>query len=424
MVLKEKTFALYTFGCKVNQYESQVIREKFLEQGFIEKKDNPQVSIINGCSVTAIADRKCLELIRKLKKRNRTAFLIVTGCFVENNDLNFLNEVGIDKVIGQKEKEQIVDQVLSSFYGGENPRQDLPDFEIKNFSQHTRAFIKVQDGCDNFCSYCIIPYLRGNSVSRSAKVIVREINALVSKGFKEVVLTGIDLGSWGMDFKSGNQITELLNEIESKSNISRIRLSSIEVRHLNDRLIKYITNSARVCNHLHIPLQSGDDDILKQMNRRYSAEIYLELINKIKVIVPEMSFTTDIIIGFPGEEERHFHNTLNIVKKVGFSRIHMFSFSPRKGTPAAQLKSQVLPKVIEQRKLILQVCAKNTEYLYRLGFKDKEVVVLFEKKEGKSWGGYTESYVYVRVCSDQDLRGRLVPVKISDISLTDTIGKL
>ncbi|MDD5568361.1 MAG: MiaB/RimO family radical SAM methylthiotransferase, partial [Candidatus Omnitrophica bacterium] len=310
------TVKFHTLGCKVNQYDTQSIRERFLGRGFKEARGSrkPDFYLINTCTVTAAADQKSRGIIRRCINENPKAKVIVTGCMVKNDSSELSGIKGVELIISK-----------SFFSDG-----------ISDFSSHTRAFLKIQDGCDNFCSYCKVPLVRGRSRSRLLEDIVEEAGILVKKGFKEIVLTGICLGSYGKDLSmetsKGLNLVAVIEELEKIEGLLRIRLSSIEAGDVTDALIDKLAESNKLCRHLHIPIQSGDDQILRKMRRKYSRKFYINLIKKIKARIPQVAITTDCLVGFPGESEKHFKNTLDLVNRIVPLRVHIFPYSAIKGT--------------------------------------------------------------------------------------------
>ena len=305
-----KTIKFYTLGCKVNQYDTQSIREQFLKNGYqeIDNGKTADTYFINTCTVTAIADRKAKNIIRHCVKENPKARIIVTGCLVEKDALSLSDIKGIDFLISKR-----------FFREG-----------ISNFCGHTRAFLKIQDGCNNSCAYCKVPLVRGVSRSRPLLEIIKEAKKLVQNGFQEIVLSGICLGAFGKDLKEAISLVDAIEGLENIEGLLRIRLSSLEAVDVSDRLIQQMAESQKLCWHLHIPIQSGDDEILKKMQRSYKRKDYLELINKIKKHIPQVALTTDVLVGFPGEAEENFQNTLNLIKEILPLKVHIFPYSPGK----------------------------------------------------------------------------------------------
>jgi len=393
-----RTIKFFTLGCKVNQYESQSIRERFLARGFREvaEKENAGYFLINTCTVTASADQKSRNIIRQCVKANPHGKVIVTGCLAQK-DSSLSDIAGISLIISK------------NFF---------PD-KIQRFCGHLRAFLKVQDGCNNFCSYCKVPLARGRSRSRKISEILKEAKALVASGHREIVLTGICLGAWGKDFKNKLNLVDLINALEKIKKLSRIRLSSIEAGDVNPNLIRKFITSGKLCRHLHIPIQSGDDEILKKMNRGYSGKGYLNLINKIKKLIPRISITTDVIVGFPGETDENFANTVKLLKKVIPLRAHIFPYSRRPGTKAGLLAKAVNPLVIRKRINSLKLITDKLAQSYRKQFIGREVEVLFEgpaRSDPAFLEGYSGNYIKVITKSKPGITGRLMRLRVKSIS--------
>jgi len=386
----------YTLGCKVNQYDTQSIRERFLSRGFKEvpEKSKADFYLVNTCTVTGSADRKSRNIIRSCVNENPKAKVIVTGCLV-SKDSGMLSAIkGISFIISK------------SFF---------PD-GISDFQGHTRAFLKIQDGCDNFCSYCKVPLVRGSPRSRPLGDIIKEAESLAKKGFKEVVLTGICLGSYGKDTGRSVDLVKVIDELEKLKGIFRIRLSSIEAGDVTDKLIDRIAQSKKLCPHLHIPMQSGDDEILRKMRRKYTRRFYLSLVSKVKRKIPDAAITTDCLVGFPGETEKNFSNTLSLIKKIIPLKVHIFSYSVREGTYAADnFEHRLPPEVIKERINKLNALAARCRMRFREQFKNKKLQVLFEspsKEKAGYWEGYTGNYMKVYLKSRKPLRNKLVSLRV------------
>jgi len=414
------TVKFYTLGCKVNQYETQVIREKFIKAGIEELEDSQpaDIYVINTCTVTHRADSESFSIIRKAKRENPKAKIVVTGCLTELDEDKIKNIDGIDLIIKNKDKERILNRL---FFQTSRTQKG-----ISFFKGHTRAFLKVQDGCDNFCSYCKVPLVRGASRSRPLDEIIREAKKLVKNGFKEIVLCGICLGAYGKDFGEKFDLVDVIGALEKIDGLWRIRLSSIEAGDVSDRLIKRMaqTNLAcrqtgKLCRHLHIPMQSGDDEILKKMHRSYSRKDYLNLINQIKKKVPQIGISTDVLVGFPGETEKNFQNTVELIKQVMPFKTHIFTYSKRIGTAAGNFKDEVNPIIIKRRILRLKKIADESAERVKRRFLNKRMEVLIEsqpKEEPNIWQGYTNNYIKVRVKSEQNLKNQLVRTRLKKIS--------
>ena len=394
-------FNIITFGCKVNQYESNMMKEKMLSSNFFYTEDlnDANIIIVNTCSVTNVADKKCLKMIRRLKREYSNAILVVAGCSSQNKQ-SVYESLDIDILIGNRDK-SIIDKLIKEYIETEkkyvkfyNDRNlDFEDMYISDYN-HTRAFIKIEDGCDNFCSYCIIPYVRGSVRSKDFDKVIKEAEELAKHGHKEIVLTGIHTGHY---LNNGYDLTDLINELSKIDDIKRIRISSIEITELNDKFLDMLKNNDKVCDHLHIPLQAGSDEILKRMNRKYDLAYYEEKIKKIRSIRPDISISTDIIVGFPYETEELFLNTLEFSKKIKFSKIHVFPYSVRVGTAAANMKEQVDEVVKKMRVKRLMAVSHMLEVDYYNKFKDKELDILIETCDNNVSEGHTSNYLLVSV---------------------------
>lgn len=394
-------FNIITFGCKVNQYESNMMKESMLSSNFFYTEDlsDANIIIVNTCSVTNVADKKCLKMIRRLKREYSNAILVVAGCSSQNKQSVYEN-LDIDILIGNRDK-SIINKLIKEYIETEkkyvkfyNDRNlDFEDMYISDYN-HTRAFIKIEDGCDNFCSYCIIPYVRGSVRSKDFDKVIKEAEELAKHGHKEIVLTGIHTGHY---LNNGYDLTDLINELSKIDDIKRIRISSIEITELNDKFLDMLKNNDKVCDHLHIPLQAGSDEILKRMNRKYDLAYYEEKIKKIRSIRPDISISTDIIVGFPYETEELFLNTLEFSKKIKFSKIHVFPYSVRVGTAAANMEEQVDEVVKKMRVKRLMAVSHMLEVDYYNKFKDKELDILIETCDNNVSEGHTSNYLLVSV---------------------------
>jgi threonylcarbamoyladenosine tRNA methylthiotransferase MtaB len=409
-----KTVKFYTLGCKVNQYETQAIREQFLNAGFKELSNSQpaDIYVINTCTVTHRADSDSFNLIRRAKRENSKAEIIAVGCLTELDEDKIKN---IDReilIIKNKDKNKIIERLNIKQLITHNSQH------ITYFKGHTRAFLKIQDGCNNFCSYCKVPLVRGASRSRPLDEIIQEASKLVKNGFQEIVLSGICLGAYGRDLSSLLNLVDVIEALENIEGLLRIRLSSIEAGDVQDALIQKIAKSKKLCRHLHIPIQSGDDEILKKMNRSYTKDDYLNLIKNIKNRIPEMAITTDVMVGFPGETEENFQNTLNLIKEILPLRTHIFPYSPREGTLAFNLKDKINSETAKERILYLKDIAKECSISYRKQFLNKNIDVLIETKlrDNKGhWQGYADNYIKVLVNSGLCLKNQLIPLRLKKI---------
>jgi threonylcarbamoyladenosine tRNA methylthiotransferase MtaB len=393
------------------------MRERLLEEGFSEslKAEPADVCLINTCTVTQKADSESLNLIRRSRRENPRAKVIVTGCLTELDRAKIKEVGGIDLIVKNKDKPRIIN-LLNGINGTNEINKNNERSGITYFKGHTRAFLKIQDGCDNYCSYCKVPLVRGRSQSKPLSEIIKEAGALVKNGFREIVLTGVCLGAYGRDLKRGLSLTDVIDALEPIRGLLRIRLSSIEASDVTLALIEKIANSNKLCRHLHIPIQSGDNSILKKMNRKYRRLDYLRLIKALRKRLPGIAITTDILVGFPGESENNFQNTVDLIKKIQPARTHIFPYSRREKTMASV---STWPQV-DTRKLKARIIQLNRlASRYALKFKresfggEPEVLVEGRSKDFPSyWEGYTDTYIkMVFKGNKKNLKNRLVKVK-------------
>lgn len=426
-----KTFAIHTLGCKTNQLESASIVIELKKNGLkqLQYKDRADIYIINSCTVTANSDSEAIYLARKAKNTNSEAKIILTGCFAQVAKDEIINIPEIDIIIGNTEKFKILEYIKNN-----TAKVTVADImQQKKFvnynydhSGRTRASIKVQDGCNNRCSYCIIPYARGNSRSDILENILEHTNILVNNNYKELVLTGIHLGQWGLDFEQPQNLLELLTELEKIENLKRYRLTSLDPIEFSDDLINFIKKSQKVCNHFHISLQSANNNVLKGMNRKYSVEDYANTVKKLSFI-PYSSIGNDVIVGFPGETDEDFEITYNNLSQLPITYLHVFPYSPRKATPAAEMPNQVDEKAKKDRASRLKKLSaeKYNQFIQSLLNTQQEMLV--EIKRDKNTGflkGITRNYVTVLIDSDKDLYNELVQVKIDDFKDNKVYGKI
>lgn len=436
----QKRFFIHTLGCKVNQYESQAMREILLKAGFKEciSREMADIYIINTCTVTDKTDKESRHWIAFFHKTNPKAKVVVTGCYAEQNweDIAFLP--GISHIIKNQDKNMIA-EVLKE---GPQPKDvevqicnTEPPLFITDFKSHTRAFVKIQDGCDNHCAYCKVPLVRNILSSKPINVIVDEVKGLAIKGFKEIVLAGICLGAWGKDLLppevakeigiSPPTLVDVLRALDKIQIDFRIRLSSIEPKYVTDELIDFMAGHKRICKHLHIPLQSGDDDILRMMNRGYTAKDYKRLLDKARAKIKDVAITTDMLIGFPGESDENFKNTARFVKEIMPARTHIFTFSKRVGTPACSMPYDINLETLKKRYQELRAVTLAASYVYRKRFVGERLNVLVETKRDKASGmltGYSDNYIKVHFQGADDLMGKMIPVRIEDLNLMYTLG--
>ena len=402
-----KTVAFITLGCKVNQYETNAMSQKLIEEGYkiVEHTQKADIYIINTCTVTNMSDRKSRQMIRRAKEMNPKAFIIAVGCYVQVSKEEVEKIEEIDLALGNEEKVNIVDYCNKLLEEKDSEKQsamedvmqakEFSEFGETSYTEKTRAVIKVQDGCDRFCSYCIIPYARGRVRSRKPEHIIKEIENIAKQGIKEVVITGIHIASYGKDFRNGYKLIDLLEEINQIEGIERIRLGSIEPLLITEEFVQRLTKLEKICEHFHLSLQSGCDETLKRMNRRYTIEQFTEIVERLRVAYSNVNLTTDIIVGFPGETEEEFNKTYKFLENIKFYKMHIFKYSQRKGTKAAEMPEQISPEEKEKRsKKLIELSDKNEEE-YNKKYIGKTVEVLWEEEKQGTYKGHTKNYVLI-----------------------------
>lgn len=416
-------FNIYTLGCKVNTYESNVMIDKMKNAGFIQvsTSEMADISIINTCTVTNMADSKSAKIIRQAKRKNEKAIIVVCGCLVQN-EIKFNKEnIEADIIIGNIGKSKIVS------YINEYLKTKKPIFDVKNIMNtefeemtlnnfnRTRAFVKIQDGCNNFCSYCVIPYTRGNVRSKKREDVLKEVNNLVLNGHKEIVLTGIHTGNYGAEFED-YKFADLLNDLVKIKGLERIRISSIEMNELNIDVLNVIKNNKVIVNHIHIPIQSGSNTVLKRMNRKYNKEEFISKIEEIRKLRPDVSITTDLIVGFPGETEEEFAETIDTINKIKFSKIHVFPYSKRDKTEAATFSNQVDEKIKKDRTHKILELSKKLEIDYMNKFLGKDVTFIPEVYRDGYLIGHTGNYLNIKMLGNEEDLHKDIDVKIELIN--------
>lgn len=428
-----KKACILTLGCKVNQYESEALAQMLQNKGYevtheFKKSD---VYIINTCSVTNMSDRKSRQLIRKCIRTGEKPIVAVTGCYSQAKP-NEVGEIeGVDIVIGTDNKTQLIDLIEKEFEKREKfvfeKKDELShsfDFQpLENYIEKTRAIIKIQDGCNSFCSYCIIPYVRGRCRSRNKDEILKEIENLSKNGYKEIVLSGIHVSNYGIDM---NDMTfpKLLSEIEKIDGIERIRLSSVEPLAFDEEFFEVFKNSKKICPHFHISLQSGSDTVIKRMNRHYTADFFENAVKRLREINPNTLITTDIIVGFPEESEKEFEETLKFIEKIRFLKVHTFKYSRRDGTKAAEMKNQVPESVKDTRsKKVIELSDKIEKEVIK-SFENKKLSVLFEEEKNGFWCGVSDNYINVYVKSEESLKGKIREVLIKNTDNLSLYGEI
>ena len=425
-----KKVAFITLGCKVNQYETNAMTQKFIEKGYeiVEHHQKADIYVINTCTVTNMSDRKSRQMLRRVKELNNKAVVVACGCYaqVAKTELEKIEE--IDLILGNNEKKEIVKYVEEYIENHKKQieiedvmyQKEFVDFGEVTYTEKTRAVIKVQDGCDRFCSYCIIPYARGRVRSRRPESIVSEIKQIAKEGIQEVVITGIHIASYGKDFKEDinkeYRLIDLLEEINKIEGIKRIRLGSLEPLLITEEFVERLVKLEKICHHFHLSLQSGCDETLKRMNRRYTTTEFKNIVSILRKYYEDVILTTDIIVGFPGETEEEFETTYKFLEEIKFYKMHIFKYSPRKGTKAAQMKEQIDGNKKEQRSQKLIELSDKNEKEYNQSYIGKEVEVLWEEEKEGIYKGHTKNYIlayYKEIESEKekDLENKIIKVK-------------
>jgi threonylcarbamoyladenosine tRNA methylthiotransferase MtaB len=399
-----KKFKVVTLGCRTNQYESQGYTDQLRQMGYVPAGEGEaaDLCIVNTCTVTESADSSSRHQIRGLLREHPQAKIAVTGCMVESSPEALRQIDSRIQIIPNAQKEQLIDQLFPQ-------EENLPEFNIQAFDAHTRAFVKVQDGCNSFCTYCIIPYVRGRSRSRSIVEIVKEVEGLVANGYKEVVITGINVG----DFDGGGRLADLVRSIDQIEGLKRLRISSIDPDEVDDDLADAVLNGKTTCPSMHIVLQAGSNVILKRMNRKYTKQVFIDTVERMLQREPDFTVTTDVIVGFPGETEEDFAETLDIVQKVKFAKVHMFPYSPRKRTRAALYPNKVAPEVMRRRKQELLRLAEKTAFELRQQFVGRKMSVLLENETKPGYlSGHTANFLRVWVPAEGRKPNDLIDVTL------------
>ena len=428
-----KKAAFYTLGCKVNQYETEAMAELFADSGYEIKEftEVADVYVINTCSVTNMGDRKSRQIIRRAKKLNPNVVIAVTGCYAQTAPDEVLAIEGVNLVLGTKDRKNIVTLVEElntesniNHVSDIMSNHEFEELQIKQYSNRTRAFIKIQEGCNQFCSYCIIPYARGPVRSRAKDDVVREIKELAHNGFKEIILVGIHVASYGVDL-GDTTLESLIMDVDKIDGVERIRLSSIEPMTLNQEFIDSIKDSKKLCHHFHISLQSGCDETLKRMNRKYTTAQFKGIVDGLREAFDDVAITTDIMVGFPDESDEEFNKTVEFVRNIKFADAHVFQYSQRRGTPAAKRPNQISPDIKEKRSKIIIAETQKTRDEFINRFIGKTMRVLFEQpaKDGL-FEGKTDNYITVHAPSDIDLNDQFRNVLLERNENGIVIGKI
>lgn len=428
-----KKSAFYTLGCKVNQYDTEAVIENFKNNGYeiVPFDEYADVYVVNTCTVTHLSDRKCRQMLRKTKKINPNSILIAMGCYAQSAGEKIKADVEeVDIIVGTNHRQKIVEMVEQfkedQVFNLVDDIMEVTEFEeltISNMDERTRVYLKIQEGCNNYCTYCIIPYVRGKIRSRKEENVLAEAKRLVASGFKEIVLAGIHVASYGKDLEGTSliQVIEKLNQIEG---LERIRLSSIEPVVVTEAFKEALPRMTKLCRHFHLSLQSGSDTVLKRMNRKYTTEEYLESVRKLRSVWPDVAITTDIIVGFPGETEEEFKETMAFVEEVGFAQVHLFPYSTREGTVAAKMKDQIAPQVKDERVTRLKQVCDTSRRRFIKSHVGRVVEVLFETIENGVGTGYTSNYLKVNIPNLDDMTNTVCQVKIEAIEGDILIGTL
>lgn len=426
-----KKVAFYTLGCKVNQYETESIKNQLLKKGYEEVsfEDKADIYIVNSCTVTSVADRKTRNMLRRAKKINPNGAVIVTGCYAQTNSKELLEMEDIDYVIGNTDKSGIVNFIEDI----ENRTMEklknhnifldseYTEYEFATLREMSRAYVKIQDGCNNFCSYCKIPFARGKSRSRHKENVLKEIEKLSQEGFKEIILIGINLGAYGEDLENGGNFEDLLKDILEIDGIERVRIGSVYPDKISDEFIEMFSNP-KLMPHLHISLQSCDDTVLNRMRRKYGSSLIEERLTKLREAVPNMEYTADVIVGFPGETQEMFQNSYNLIDKIGFSGLHIFQYSDRENTLASTFEDKIDPKVKKERADELEKLKELMAERERRKYLDKELKVLVEEEKDGYLYGYSENYLRVKLRGEATSLNHIVSVKIDSLEKEMLIG--
>lgn len=413
--------AFSTLGCRVNQYETEAMAEKFIKEGYdiVDFSETADVYVINTCTVTNVGDKKSRQMIGRARRLNSDAVIAVVGCYSQIAPEEIANIEGVDVVLGTRNKGEIV-YWINKFINVKNQIVEVNDvlrnkqfeeLKIEEYQDKTRAFLKIQDGCNRFCSYCLIPFARGAVCSKAPEKVINEVQELALHGFKEIILSGIHIASYGHDLNGNVTLIDILEKIETVNGIERVRIGSIDPTYFDDETIERLSSLKKLCPHFHLSLQSGCDETLKRMNRHYTSAEYKDIVYKLRGKIKGLSITTDVIVGFPGETDKEFDITYAFLKEIKLSKMHIFKYSPRKGTKAAQLKEQVDSSTKEERSSKLIELNKQLEKDFIRSFVGKNMDVLFEQRltnQNDTYEGYTPNYIKVIAKSDTDLQGRIV----------------
>ena len=427
-----KEVAFCTLGCKVNQYETNAMEQKFIQAGYQIKNFNEkaEIYIINTCTVTNMSDKKSRQMIRKAKQLNKDAIVVAVGCYVQTAKEELENIKELDLILGNNEKKDIVQYVekhqsgiMQIKYNDVLHQNEYDEYGFVTHIEQTRAIVKVQDGCDRFCSYCAIPYARGKVRSRKLENIIEEVTKLAQNGIKEVVITGIHIASYGKDFNENIGLIDVLEKINEIEGIQRIRLGSLEPMLINENFLNRLSKLDKICHHFHLSLQSGCDETLKRMNRRYTTEEFRNVVNLLRNTYNDVILTTDIIVGFPGETEEEFKKTYEFLKEIKFYKMHVFKYSKRSGTKAAIMPNQIKPEIQEERSKKLIELSDLNQKEYNKQYLGKTLEVLFEEQSGEYIKGHTQNYIVVNVKGNiSSFHNEIINVKIVEMLGDELLG--
>ena len=430
--------AFYTLGCKVNFVDTEAIWQLFKQEGYeqVDFEETADVYLINTCTVTNTGDKKSRQIIRRAIRRNPDAIVAVTGCYAQTSPAEILDIEGVDLVIGTQDRDKLMDYV-NKLHKERQPinavrnimkTKEFEELNVPDFSDRTRAFLKIQEGCNNFCTFCIIPWSRGLSRSRSPESILEQARQFVAAGYQEIVLTGIHTGGYGDDLDN-YRLSDLLRDLDKVDGLKRIRISSIEASQIDDAMIEVFNSSEKMCRHLHIPLQAGDDEVLKRMRRKYTTAEFAEKIHKLHQVMPDVAITTDIIVGFPGETEEMFMNGYRYMEQLGFAEMHVFPYSKRTGTPAARMEDQVEEEEKFRRVHELIDLSERMQLEYAKNFVGRELDIIPERpskgdREGGWMTGFSDIYIKVVFKGSEELVGKLCRVTVQEAGVNECRGQL
>lgn len=431
-----KKAAFYTLGCKVNQYETEAMTESFENAGYeiVDYSEFADVYIINTCTVTNMGDRKSRQIIRRAREKNPEALVAVVGCYSQIAPGEVLEIPEVSLVVGTDERSRMVELVEYAMQKEEklnmvNDIMKVREFEempIKSYKSRTRAFLKIQEGCDQYCTYCIIPYARGHIRSRKPDSIIAEVKELAENGFREIVLTGIHVASYGKDL-GNTSLIDIIEKIHEIDGIRRIRMSSVDPNVMTDGFIERLSRLPKICGHFHLSLQSGCDETLKRMNRKYTTGEYRRVVEKLREVFADVAITTDLIVGFPGETEEEFQKTVDFVEEIAFSGMHVFKYSQRSGTPAAKYENQVKPQVKDARSKVITAIAEKNEEKFKKAFIGRSKPVLYEQPfDGQKslFEGLTDNYIRVVSESQEDIKGKIIETVLMELKEDYMTGRI